>query len=83
MVMRMTRKKKVVVGQFEELDVEPATIDDVPALENLLGSNEVRMDDERKVNCPKCDEKLGVPRGAEAPFRFTCPSCDAKIRVVD
>ena len=83
MVMRMTRKKKVVVGQFEELDIEPATIEDVPALENLLGSNEVRMDEDRKVNCPKCSEKLGVPRGAEAPFRFTCPSCDAKIRVVD
>jgi hypothetical protein len=83
LVMRMTRKKKVVVGPFEELDIEPATSEDVPSLENLLGPNEVRMDEERKVNCPKCDEKLGVPRGAEAPFRFTCPSCDGKIRVVD
>jgi hypothetical protein len=82
-VMRMTKKKRVLVGPFEELEIEPATSADVPALDSLLGPNEVRMDEERKINCPKCDEKLGVPRGAEAPFRFTCPSCDGKIRVTD
>jgi hypothetical protein len=79
----LTKKKKVVVGPFEELEIEPATSEDVPALENLLGPNEVRLDEERKVNCPKCTEKLGVPRGAETPFRFTCPSCEGKIRVID
>ena len=47
-----------------------------------LGAGEVRMNEERKVECPSCDTKLGLPRGSEPPFRFTCPKCDSSIRVV-
>jgi predicted RNA-binding Zn-ribbon protein involved in translation (DUF1610 family) len=36
-----------------------------------------------KVTCPSCDARLGVPRGSEAPFRFTCPKCQTMIRVVE
>jgi hypothetical protein len=48
-----------------------------------LGFNECRLDGDSKVNCPECDARLGVPRGSEPPFRFTCPKCDTKIRVVE
>ena len=50
--------------------------------ESELGYNECRLDDDNKVICPECDAKLGVPRGSEPPFRFTCPKCDNKIRVI-
>ena len=48
-----------------------------------LNSNECRMTPDNKVNCPFCQAKLGVPRGSEPPFKFTCPQCDKKIRVVE
>ena len=48
-----------------------------------LGYNECRLDSDNKVNCPECEARLGVPRGSEPPFRFTCPKCDNKIRVVE
>jgi hypothetical protein len=48
-----------------------------------LNSNECRMTPDNKVNCPFCEAKLGVPRGSEPPFKFTCPQCDKKIRVVE
>ena len=48
-----------------------------------LGFNECRLDKDNKVNCPECEARLGVPRGSEPPFRFTCPKCDNKIRVVE
>ena len=48
-----------------------------------LESNECRMTPDNKVICPFCEAKLGVPRGSEPPFKFTCPQCDKKIRVVE
>ena len=50
--------------------------------ETPLGFNECRMEN-GKVTCPSCDARLGVPRGSEAPFRFTCPKCQTMIRVVE
>jgi hypothetical protein len=54
--------------------------DEAPA---ELGFNETRLDDDHKVACPTCEARLGVPRGSEPPFRFTCPKCSSKIRVVE
>lgn len=48
-----------------------------------LGFNECRLDGDNKVSCPTCEARLGVPRGSEPPFRFTCPKCSNKIRVVE
>ena len=48
-----------------------------------LGFNEVRIDENGKVTCCSCDQLLGVPRGNEPPFKFTCPKCSTKIRVVE
>ena len=48
-----------------------------------LGFNEVRIDENGKVTCCSCDQLLGVPRGSEPPFKFTCPKCSEKIRVVE
>ena len=50
--------------------------------ETPLGFNECRMED-GKVSCPSCSARLGVPRGSEPPFRFTCPKCSTMIRVVE
>ncbi len=61
----------------EEIEAEPE-----PEKETPLGFNECRMD-EGKVTCPSCESRLGVPRGSEAPFRFTCPKCTTMIRVVE
>ena len=51
--------------------------------EEELGYNECRLDGDNKVSCPTCEARLGVPRGSEPPFRFTCPKCSNKIRVVE
>jgi hypothetical protein len=51
--------------------------------EEELGYNECRLDGDNKVNCPTCEARLGVPRGSQPPFRFTCPKCSNKIRVVE
>ncbi|HIF46371.1 MAG TPA: hypothetical protein EYQ73_06245 [Candidatus Poseidoniales archaeon] len=62
----------------EKLDEEEDEEEEIP-----LGVNEVRIDDENKVTCCGCETLLGVPRGSEPPFKFTCPKCDSKIRVVN
>ena len=67
---------------------EPADLEDEEEEEEKeepseLGFNECRLDKDNKVNCPECEARLGVPRGSEPPFRFTCPKCDNKIRVVE
>jgi len=64
------------VGDEDEEDDE---VKDLPE----LGFNECRLDEDNKVNCPECEARLGVPRGSQPPFRFTCPKCDNKIRVVE
>jgi uncharacterized membrane protein len=67
------------------IDDEPEVALQVPILPlspTGLGPGEVRMNDERKVECPSCDSRLGLPRGSEPPFRFTCPKCESSIRVV-
>ena len=48
-----------------------------------LGVNEVRIDEDNKVTCCGCETLLGIPRGSEPPFKFTCPKCDSKIRVIE
>ena len=62
--------------QAEEV-LEEETEEETP-----LGFNGCRMEN-GKVTCPACDARLGVPRGSEAPFRFTCPKCQTMIRVVE
>ena len=61
-----------VVEEDEEIEEEPVA----------LGYNECRLEGD-KVSCPSCDARLGVPRGSEPPFRFTCPKCSTLIRVVE
>jgi predicted RNA-binding Zn-ribbon protein involved in translation (DUF1610 family) len=68
------RKKQDATLEEEEEDEEE---NEIP-----LGFNECRMDD-GKVTCSSCDARLGVPRGSEPPFRFTCPKCSTMIRVVE
>ena len=91
MFMRMRRKKPIEEDAFLPPSLEslpslttPVVEDEImPPAPATLAENEVRMIDGRKVNCPSCQEILGVPRGAKPPFRFTCPSCEIKIRVVE
>ncbi len=65
--------RKPVIEEEEEEEEELAE----------LGFNEVRIDENGKVTCCSCDQLLGVPRGSEPPFKFTCPKCSEKIRVVE
>ena len=78
--LRRNRKENTeqppVEDQTEEV-VEEETVEETP-----LGFNECRMEN-GKVTCPSCDARLGVPRGSEAPFRFSCPKCQTMIRVVE
>ena len=67
------------VEDEDEEDDEDDEVKDLPE----LGFNECRLDKDNKVNCPECEARLGVPRGSQPPFRFTCPQCDNKIRVVE
>ena len=78
-VMYLSRNKKqnALVEEEEEVVEEQEEEKETP-----LGFNECRMDD-GKVTCPSCEARLGVPRGSEAPFRFTCPKCSTMIRVVE
>ena len=69
-------EQAVVEDRAEEV-LEEETEEETP-----LGFNECRMES-GKVTCPSCDARLGVPRGSEAPFRFTCPKCQTMIRVVE
>ena len=77
-ILYLRRDKK-----SEDLVVEEEVIEEqVEEKETPLGYNECRMED-GKVSCPSCDARLGVPRGSEPPFRFTCPQCSTMIRVVE
>ena len=65
---------------------EPEIVFQVPTAPMVaggLGVGEVRITSDRRVECPSCQAKLGLPRGSEAPFRFTCPTCESSIRVVE
>ena len=79
------RKRKTVTASEEEETADEAdqTEEVEEEEESPLGYNECRMDDGGKISCPSCNSRLGVPRGSEPPFRFTCPSCENKIRVVE
>lgn len=72
------KKQKNVIEDEEEVDEEV----EEEVKETPLGFNECRME-EGKVSCSSCDARLGVPRGSEPPFRFTCPKCSTMIRVVE
>jgi hypothetical protein len=76
-VLYLIRRKKQD-ATLEEEEEE----DDEEENETPLGFNECRMED-GKVSCSSCDARLGVPRGSEPPFRFTCPKCSTMIRVVE
>tara|TARA_B100001027_G_scaffold216375_1_gene192538 strand:- start:543 stop:4586 length:4044 start_codon:yes stop_codon:yes gene_type:complete len=64
-------------------DKKPKKKEEKTVQAHKLKSNECRMTPDNKVLCPFCEAKLGVPRGSEPPFKFTCPQCDKKIRVVE
>ena len=68
------KKKDAIIPEDEEVEEEEK--------ETPLGFNECRMED-GKVSCPSCEARLGVPRGSEPPFRFTCPKCSTMIRVIE
>ena len=79
-VMFMIRRKKqnAIIKDDDEDEEE----DKEEEKETPLGFNECRMED-GKVSCPSCEARLGVPRGSEPPFRFTCPKCSTMIRVIE
>ena len=65
------RIRKPVEEEEEEEELAP------------LAENEVRINSNNKVECCACEALLGVPRGSEPPFKFTCPKCSVRIRVVE
>ena len=67
--------RKPAIEEDEEEDREKELVP--------LGINEVRVDENGKVTCCSCEQLLGIPRGNEPPFKFTCPKCSIKIRVVE
>jgi hypothetical protein len=82
-VMYLRRNRKVTQNVDDEFDQSEEVVEEEnDAEEQMLGYNECRMED-GKVSCPSCEARLGVPRGSEAPFRFTCPKCQTMIRVVE
>ena len=82
-VMYLRRNRKETQEVEDEWDhSEETTEEESDTEEQPLGYNECRMED-GKVSCPSCEARLGVPRGSEAPFRFTCPKCQTMIRVVE
>jgi hypothetical protein len=82
-VMYLRRNRKVTQNVDDEFDQSEEVVEEEnDAEEQTLGYNECRMED-GKVSCPSCEARLGVPRGSEAPFRFTCPKCQTMIRVVE
>lgn len=78
LLLRRRTDPLVVSDSLEGDDEVEEVLEDDPD----LGFNETRLDEQNKVVCPSCEAKLGVPRGSEPPFRFTCPQCSNKIRVV-
>ncbi|MDA9571325.1 hypothetical protein N9R71_00905 [Candidatus Poseidoniales archaeon] len=82
-VMYLRRNRKVTQDVDDKFDPSEEVVEEESdAEEQTLGYNECRMED-GKVSCPSCEARLGVPRGSEAPFRFTCPKCQTMIRVVE
>ena len=81
-VLYLRRDKKDVLHSEDEVETETESEESVEEQEPALGYNECRMDGD-KVTCPSCDARLGVPRGSEPPFRFSCPQCSTLIRVVE
>ena len=71
----------LIRGKKQDAEVEEEEKEE-DVKETPLGFNECRMED-GKVSCPSCEARLGVPRGSEPPFRFTCPKCSTMIRVVE
>ena len=84
-VMYLRRSKKPSLLE-EEVETEITESDEPQEIEEEtatpLGFNECTMED-GKVTCPSCQARLGVPRGSQPPFRFTCPKCSTMIRVVE
>ena len=78
-LLRRSRRSESTASEDDE--ASPADEDEKELPE--LGYNECRLDANMKVDCPKCEARLGVPRGSSPPFRFTCPQCSEKIRVVE
>ena len=81
-VLYLRRGKKNSVPREEEDVSEYDEAEVVEEESTELGYNECRLEGD-KVSCPSCDARLGVPRGSEPPFRFTCPKCSTLIRVID
>ena len=77
--LRRGKKESILVSEEEPVVEDDEEIEDEPV---ALGYNECRLEGD-KVSCPSCDSRLGVPRGSEPPFRFTCPKCSTLIRVVE
>ena len=80
-VLYLRREKKDVslaTPKESEPEAEEEPVEEV----TQLGYNECRLEGD-KVSCPSCDARLGVPRGSEPPFRFSCPKCTTLIRVVE
>jgi uncharacterized membrane protein len=80
-VLYLRRSKKEIPLMDDEVDSDTEEEETVEE-ESTLGYNECRMEGD-KVSCPSCEARLGVPRGSDPPFRFTCPKCSTLIRVVD
>jgi hypothetical protein len=78
-VLYLRRGKKDSVLSAEE---DLSEYDEAEEESAELGYNECRLEGD-KVSCPSCDARLGVPRGSEPPFRFTCPKCSTLIRVIE
>ncbi|MBT6972541.1 MAG: hypothetical protein HOA04_05495 [Euryarchaeota archaeon] len=88
---RKGREDETVVELPPLVDLPPPMLDEpeialqvstTPIGVGGLGVGEVRITSDRRVECPSCQAKLGLPRGSEAPFRFTCPTCESSIRVI-
>ena len=77
--LRRGKKESILTAVEEASVVDEGESDEEPV---ALGYNECRLEGD-KVSCPSCDARLGVPRGSEPPFRFTCPKCSTLIRVVE
>ena len=77
--LRRGKKESILTAVEEPSVADEGESDEEPV---ALGYNECRLEGD-KVSCPSCDARLGVPRGSEPPFRFTCPKCSTLIRVVE
>ncbi len=89
---RKGREDEMVVELPPLVDLPPPMLDEpeialqvptAPIGAGGLGVGEVRITPDRRVECPSCQAKLGLPRGSEPPFRFTCPTCESSIRVIE